>query len=557
MKKTAIFMFAILLLSSIVFATGFRVSTDGTTWTPLSKEGDKYNLLTDGNGATTYLLDYDAETLPFSAVAGIYPLYLKNTTADKSKILDFYNAKPEPYKTFLIDALNGINGFAMIDTATMEILDSAYYTLASARSPMRIPGNYEKGVFYLEASVPNVNGSIEIIEYVLRITNLEEISFEKVKSNTILNFTIENSTSSSREFNYSVEYPSEVSTVESDLKVDGLIKLNEGYFPFNSTFNFSGAIYTVLNSTTNQFWVSECVGAIVRPLLKDDSSYKIQIGISGLDVREYDLSIELVASKDNFASFEVLSKRNVKFSRNAEPVITEPVVEKKKKTSHHSSLLPTQSVNYGTEIKENEPTLITVANKKGLVQEIEIISTVAKKINVQTRDIPYPIFIERPKGELKYFEINVFGIEDEEIKSAKIRFDYNGTEDVILQRYHDGIWNILPTTKISENKYEAITPGFSTYAVTKKPEQIVFETPVKNETVVIIPETPKDELKNEEIVPETPKEEPKKNISEPIKEPNYRLRTLTIGLTAIFLIAVLAIIGIFVSKKNKKESNEE
>ena len=92
----------------------------------------------------------------------------------------------------------------------------------------------------------------------------------------------------------------------------------------------------------------------------------------------------------------------------------------------------------------------------------------------------------------QYVEIETDGITDNDIGNVKIEFDVNSSwiinnnldaDTVILNRYNDG-WKELSTKKINESSnktsYEAISPGFSLFAITTlKPKEIekkIFKT---------------------------------------------------------------------------------
>jgi len=63
--------------------------------------------------------------------------------------------------------------------------------------------------------------------------------------------------------------------------------------------------------------------------------------------------------------------------------------------------------------------------------------------------------------------------------------DFDGSA-IKLNRYHDGTWNPLPTTKVRESKdyiyFEAKTPGFSPFAITGETNSVVSEDEGLNST---------------------------------------------------------------------------
>ena len=97
-----------------------------------------------------------------------------------------------------------------------------------------------------------------------------------------------------------------------------------------------------------------------------------------------------------------------------------------------------------------------------------------------TRLAAKPSFIasDAPGTSYKYIEVSPVNLQDSNIESAKIRFsvekwwlNLNNLDKtgVLLYRYSGGSWQRLNTTIIGEtsnyDNYEAVTPGFSTFAI--------------------------------------------------------------------------------------------
>jgi PGF-pre-PGF domain-containing protein len=99
-----------------------------------------------------------------------------------------------------------------------------------------------------------------------------------------------------------------------------------------------------------------------------------------------------------------------------------------------------------------------------------------------------------------YMRIETVNLEEGDIASAKITFkvskswmeEKNIDENLVkLNRYADGKWTVLPTSKISEDTsyiyYSAETPGFSVFAITGEVKAVRLEPTL----TPIIPITPK------------------------------------------------------------------
>lgn len=100
------------------------------------------------------------------------------------------------------------------------------------------------------------------------------------------------------------------------------------------------------------------------------------------------------------------------------------------------------------------------------------------RIRIKTLD-SRPLWIKQNPGDVfAYFEFNTADLDRSALTKVKIKFrvskewlDSSGkeSEDMVLSRYHEGIWEDLPTVLLSESKsnffYEAESPGFSVFAV--------------------------------------------------------------------------------------------
>lgn len=76
-----------------------------------------------------------------------------------------------------------------------------------------------------------------------------------------------------------------------------------------------------------------------------------------------------------------------------------------------------------------------------------------------------------------YLSIDVSGAGDDDIENATITFSVSAAElaarnaspdEVRLHRYHDGEWRALETVHLGGDRYAAVTPGFSVFAVSTK-----------------------------------------------------------------------------------------
>jgi len=95
----------------------------------------------------------------------------------------------------------------------------------------------------------------------------------------------------------------------------------------------------------------------------------------------------------------------------------------------------------------------------------------------------------------KYFDIQTKNLEENDIDSATIRFKVDpswikqnqlSTKEIILQRFTNGFWSALPTTFVERDAeyyyFDAITQGFSYFAITANKKQDLITEETTNET---------------------------------------------------------------------------
>jgi PGF-pre-PGF domain-containing protein len=190
-------------------------------------------------------------------------------------------------------------------------------------------------------------------------------------------------------------------------------------------------------------------------------------------------------------------------------------------------------------VKANESVNFSVKKPEISIKEIKIVSKEDKsKISIKVSKKDEIKIKVKPKNSFaiyEYLEITPELIEDDEIGNATINFEINTTwleenrfskNKVMLLRNHNDTWQELVTHLLSEADglvhYEAITPGFSEFAIAANLEE--------EKTIIL------DDIATEII--EEPKEEEKL-----ITETNHKNYWLYggIGLTIIGIIVTLFI----------------
>ncbi|MDD4878184.1 MAG: PGF-pre-PGF domain-containing protein [Candidatus Nanoarchaeia archaeon] len=182
------------------------------------------------------------------------------------------------------------------------------------------------------------------------------------------------------------------------------------------------------------------------------------------------------------------------------------------------------------------------------VNEIEFTTTEEiSSAKIAVKEAELLSFVSAPLGEVnEYIEINAPKLEGK-LKEAKIKFSVEKkwleekgfkADEVVLQRLNGNFWRKLTTNKVKEDAsnayYEAITPGFSLFAITagkelKEVEEEIVEDQVEGKPV----EEP------EEALPETPESDEKQNHT-----------WLYIALIAV--LAVIAVVVLFKAKWHKR-----
>ena len=169
MKKILIFLFGILLVS-VALAVAPTLSNiaftadDETTIVSLDEVGDGYALYTDGNAGTDYEIQFDGTTSSEDLDDELFPLYLIDTTVLKADLKQYYDEKYEPWRSYLKDAVDGLNPFAYIDgtTTNPKLVDAARNDLADLKMGMVVPGDYPHGTYIVQGNIESGDDPTEI-----------------------------------------------------------------------------------------------------------------------------------------------------------------------------------------------------------------------------------------------------------------------------------------------------------------------------------------------------------------------------------------------------------
>lgn len=223
-------------------------------------------------------------------------------------------------------------------------------------------------------------------------------------------------------------------------------------------------------------------------------------------------------------------------------VITKPVV------SHRSK-------SVSTHLKVDTSSVLKMKSSSKTIREIEIFPKVSGYFKIEPKDLSSKPSLVTPVDKvLKYIELKTTGVSDSGIKSAKIKFEYDAKgKDIVLMRFHNGTWSILETKNLGKNIYEAITPGFSVFAIAERPivSVIIPETPKENKKDPIkIDVEPVNNIEKETNTDSTPIDKPN-NTTKDIPKVDGKVRTSNgIGIILFLVVLIGGSIGYYLYRNN-------
>ena len=100
-----------------------------------------------------------------------FGLYLTGATPEQIAALEaYYATKTDPYKTYLLGALDGTNPFVYIDGGSLTLVDAAQHDLDDNDVPMVVPDDFPLGTYTVQGVVKDAAGNETTVTLKLIVT---------------------------------------------------------------------------------------------------------------------------------------------------------------------------------------------------------------------------------------------------------------------------------------------------------------------------------------------------------------------------------------------------
>jgi len=153
--------------------TSPTMTVTGFTADSLTMSGDKLNgfvLNTNNNSTKEYLIQFADGTSSSEFLSDEYfGLKLISSTVSVNDLKEYYTARnvPEPFLTYLKDAVDGTNPFVYIKGNTIRLIDAARHDILGTDTDMAIPGDYPLGTYVVSGKIYDLAGNEVIVIYKL------------------------------------------------------------------------------------------------------------------------------------------------------------------------------------------------------------------------------------------------------------------------------------------------------------------------------------------------------------------------------------------------------
>ena len=133
---------------------------------------------------TDFLVQFDGTSSSEPLASQYFGLYLTGASEETVAELEaYYASKPEPWKSYLVDAANGTKPFAYIKGSTLELVDAAQHDLVPTDVDMTIPGDFPFGTYTVSGTIVDLSGCETTVQFTLVVDGdrtppeLENVAF--------------------------------------------------------------------------------------------------------------------------------------------------------------------------------------------------------------------------------------------------------------------------------------------------------------------------------------------------------------------------------------------
>ena len=144
--------------------TGFTADGQPMAW----NSTDGFILGTTNVSTIDHLIQFAGDTVASEDLTVDYYALKLNGISDtkKNELKTYYDSRgtPEPFLTYLKNAVDGINPFAYINAEggnSVSLVDSAKHDLIATDVDMTVPDDYPEGIYPIEGRIMNSAGSID------------------------------------------------------------------------------------------------------------------------------------------------------------------------------------------------------------------------------------------------------------------------------------------------------------------------------------------------------------------------------------------------------------
>jgi len=164
---------------NITSATANGLAMDGTL-------EDGYELVTTNDPDVNHLLQINATSNePLEDI--YFGLYLTDTTPEQIAALEaYYAGKSEPYKAYLLDALDGVNPFVYFDGGSLTLVDAAQYDLDDTVVAMVVPDDFPEGTYTVQGLVKDAAGNETTVTLKLIVLRTFAVTEADLEASTVI-----------------------------------------------------------------------------------------------------------------------------------------------------------------------------------------------------------------------------------------------------------------------------------------------------------------------------------------------------------------------------------